>query len=135
MNPPPSAVDVVTLFAVIAALVFSNEVAIVVAPYILIIVASLVGASFALGRRETTSKLNAAFFFIRVAGMAVFLTAWLASYISTKQPDLHERLLLAPIAIFIGWIGDDWPKIFTKVLKFALRMLDLARGKGEAPND
>jgi len=127
--------DIVGLFVVLAALAFSNEVAAIVAPYMVIIIASVVGASFSLGRREKTTRVSAILFFVRIAGLAMIATGLLSTLAISYQPDLSERLLLAPIALFIGWIGDDWQSVFATITRKLMTLLPGVRGgdKGDAP--
>lgn len=113
-----------------ASFIFAPEVANVVGPYMVIIVGSAIGASFALGRREKSTRKAAFFFFLRIAGLAVLLTAGLAAIAHSFRPDLNERLLLAPIAILIGWIGDGWPAVFRKTMKVFWGAVDTFRGTG-----
>ncbi|RYF70864.1 MAG: hypothetical protein EOO22_13565 [Comamonadaceae bacterium] len=110
---------------------FSAEVANVVGPYMAIVIASAIGASFALRRREKASRLSALWFFGRVVGLAVVLTVALAFAASWKWPGLHERVLLAPIALMVGFIGDDWPALLSKIMRGIFSVVDLMR-KGEA---
>lgn len=123
-----SVTDIVGLCVFLAALVFSDEVAAVVGPYIVILAAASIGASFAVARRERTSRGAAVWFFTRVCGLAVLLTAGLAAWASTYYPDLNERLLLAPIALMVGFVGDRWPSVLNRVLRACLGLLDLLRG-------
>lgn len=127
MNQQPLA-DIVALAVLIAAAVFSNSVAEVVGPYLVIVVASAIGASFALARREKTTRGRALWFFTRVVGLAVVLTVGAAVAVSAFRPDLAPRTLLAPIALLIGFIGDGWPKLLAKVVQVLYGMLDLVRG-------
>lgn len=125
-----SITDIVGLCIFLAALLFSNEAAAVLGPYMVIVIASSIGASFALSRREKTTRAAALWFFTRVNGLAVLLTVGLAAAASTYQPGLHERVLLAPIALLVGFIGDDWPRLLSKVVRVLYGALDLVRGKG-----
>jgi hypothetical protein len=65
--------------------------------------------------------------------LAVFLTVLLAALAHNLRPDINERLLLAPIAIMIGWIGDGWPAVFRRVMKMFWSALDTMRGTGGTP--
>ena len=125
-----SITDIVGLCVFLAALLFSNEAAAVLGPYMVIVIASSIGASFALARREKTTRTAALWFFTRVNGLAVLLTVGLAAAASAYQPGLHERVLLAPIALLVGFIGDDWPKLLAKIVRVLYGALDLVRGKG-----
>jgi hypothetical protein len=129
-----SIADIVGLCILLASLLFSAEVAAVVGPYMVIILGSAIGASFALTRRERSPRLSAFWFFFRIAGMAVLLTAFLAAIVHSLRPDLNERVLLAPIAILIGLIGDGWPAVARKLMSMFWSVLDAMRGgKGGTP--
>lgn len=126
--------DVVGLCVFLAALLFSAEVAAVVGPFLVIAVASAVGASFSLARRDRSSRKSALLFFLRVVALAILATGLISTIVTSFRPDLHERLLLAPVALFVGFVGDDWPKVFGRLLEWVYAALDLMRGgKGGAP--
>ena len=122
--------DFITLSIFIAAMLFSREAADVVGPYVAIIAAATIGASFALARREKTTRTGAAIFFARVVGLAVLLTVGLAQVVSAYYPAMQERLMLIPIALLVGFVGDDWPHVLEKVMSTILGLLDLFR-KGQ----
>lgn len=105
----PSILDVVGAAVFVLAYVFSREVASVVGPYIVIIAASAIGSSFALVRREKTTRLAAFAYFARVAGLAIILTVLAATWISSYNQSLTIRALIAPVAFIIGFVGDDLP--------------------------
>lgn len=110
-----SVADAVSLFALIAAVAFSPEVAAVVGPYVLIATASVIGASFALARRPPSSRWGATWYFGRVVGLAIMLTVGVSNLVSTRYPDFSERALLAPVALVIGFI--DWPALLAAGVK------------------
>lgn len=112
--------DIVTLAIFIAALIFSGDVATVVGPYMLIVAAAAVGASFTLARHQRVTRLRAVWFFARVCGLAVLLTAALSSMVATYLPALSDRTLLAPVAFALGLVGDDVPA----VARWAVRKLN-----------
>lgn len=120
--------DIVGLFVFLAALIFSNKVASVVGPYAVIIIASAVGASFALARRQRTSRGGAVWFFARQVGLALLLTVSFAAALNAYRPDLVPRVTVAPISLLIGF--TDWPWALNKVVRFLIGSLDLIRGKG-----
>lgn len=117
--------DILGLVAVISATIFSAEVAAVVSPYIVILVASSIGASFALARQERTTRTAAMWFFFRVCGAAVVLTVVAATIIAGMHPSLTERMLLAPVSFVIGLIGPDWPAVPRVLSQYAGNLLDL----------
>lgn len=122
--------DIVGLFVFIAAFLFSTEVASVVGPYMVIAVAATVGASFSVARREKSTRLGAIWFFLKLMILAVLVTVGLAAIATAYYPSLNERALLAPIALLVGFVGEGWPALLGKVMKFLGGLLDLARGKG-----
>jgi hypothetical protein len=100
--------DFVSVMVVIATLFFSPKVAAIVGPYFAIILASSVGASFSLARREPTTRMLAVMFFVRIIGLASLLTVGVASLLHAYTPVFEERWLVAPIALIVGYVGDDW---------------------------
>jgi len=126
----PSVTDIVGLFVFVAALLFSREVAQVVGPYMVIVAAASIGASFSLARREKDTRVRAVWFFVRVCGLALLITVSLAAIVAAYHPDLSERALVAPIALLVGYIGDDWPRLLAKVVKAIMAGVDLLRTRG-----
>lgn len=108
MNAQPSVTDVFGFFVFLAAILFSKEVAAVVGPYMLIISAAAVGASFALIRQEKTTRMRAVGYFARVCGVAVFIGGFVAWGLAQLYPALTERSLIAPVSFAIGLVGNDW---------------------------
>ena len=132
MNSQPSVLDAVGFGIFVASWVYAPSVAAVVGPYIVIVLAAVIGASFALKRREKTARLVAIWYFLRVAGLAVLITVSLASIASSYYSSLTERALITPVALMIGAIGDDWPKLLRAIVRFIFRAIDLARGKPDS---
>lgn len=128
-----SVVDVVGLGVFLAGLVYQPEIAAVIGPYLVIILASVVGAAFALKRREKTTRLSALFYFLRVSGLAVLMTVFLAAVFSSYYSSLTERILIAPVALMLGVIGDDFPAVVRYLAAKFLAGVDLFRGKGGTP--
>ena len=95
----------------VAGVLFGPALAGIVGPYAVIIVSSTVGASWALGRRPTAPKFGAAWFFLRINMTACLLTVLLARFIGQYIGAEEHSWLLAPTAMFIGGVGDDWPRI------------------------
>lgn len=125
MSQQPLA-DIVGVFIFIAALLFSADVANLIGPYMVILIASTVGASFALGRRDKTTRGAAIFFFVRLNFLAMLFTVAIAALINTARPDMPSRYLVAPIALLIGFAGDDWPSILRRISEMFWRFLGKA---------
>lgn len=133
MNPQTSVTDAVGFGIFLAGLAYAPNVAAVVGPYIVIVLASVIGASWALKRREKTSRTAALLYFLRVAGLAVLITVSLAGIGSSYYSSLTERVLITPVALMVGAIGDDWPKVLRALVRFLFKAIDLARGVKEEP--
>lgn len=114
----PSISDIVGLFIFALSLFFSRDVANMVAPYVVILVASAVGASFALARKEKTTRFGGIWYFMRVCGLAILVTVGIATFIASYHQSLTSRLMIAPVAFMIGFIGDDFPDLARKVLDY-----------------
>lgn len=130
MVPPSSPtpwLDVVALATLIAGVVYSPDVAAVVGPYIVVIAASVTGAAFSLKRREKTSRLAAFRYFLTVAGVAVFVTG-LISWAVGSYYGVSERFLIAPVALAVGAVGNDWGSVLRFFASRALAVIDLFRG-------
>ena len=105
----------------VASVVLAPALAEVVGPYAIIFVASSIGASWALGRQATMSRLKALLFFLRINATAAIVTVFLADFLAKQLGCIsssREGLwLIAPIALTIGGVGDDWPTLIQWVVK------------------
>lgn len=110
MNQTPQ-LDPVSVSVLVASILFAPEVAQIVGPYVVILASSTIGASFALARRQRTSRGGAIWFFVQVNGIAVLLTASVAAIANAFYPIADERAWFSPIAIALGFIGDRWPAV------------------------
>lgn len=124
MNTSTPITDALGLFALFAAWIFSPQIAVVVAPYMLIVTANVVGASLSLARRPTTSRLSALGYFLRIIGIGVLVTVGISSLLASYHQSLTERALLAPVALVIGIVGHDWPRIGKSIVAGIFRLID-----------
>lgn len=106
-------IDILTVLTTIATLFFTPAMAAIIAPYSVIIIASTLGAAWALGRRDPESRPKALFFYLRINFLAILFTVTGCNILETFVFHREIKWLLAPVAFAIGWIGDDWPKIIT----------------------
>lgn len=121
-------IDVIGLFVFISSVIFSADVAAIIGPYVAIVVAAAIGASFSLARRDQSSRVNALLFFLRVCGLAVLVAGAAAAFLSRVHPVLTERALLAPVAFAIGLIGEDWSDLRRWALEYARDLFFRKRG-------
>ena len=103
--------DVMQLFVILAASIFGPSMAAVIGPYILIVFAAATGAGWSLGRREPRGKGSALFYFLRVVFTAILLTVAIAKIMASFIPPVEADFLVAPVALIIGLIGDDWKHV------------------------
>ena len=105
----------------VASTVLAPALAEVVGLYAMIFVASTIGASWALGRQATMTRLKALLFFLRINSTAAIVTVFIADFLAKQlgyASGTGEGLwLIAPIALVIGGVGDDWPTLIHWVLK------------------
>ena len=124
--------DVLQLFVVMAAAIFGQPMASIIGPYLLIIFAAATGAGWSLGRRDSKGKSNAFFYFVRVVFTAILLTVVIAKLAVGYVPNVEVEWLIAPVALIIGLIGDDWLKVFSWLMdmgkKLANRIADKKLG-------
>lgn len=104
--------DVMQLFVVMASSIFGSSAASVVGPYLLIIFAAITGAAWSLGRYEFKSKWSAFFYFLRVAFTAILLTVGISKLVGLYMASEQTDWLIAPVALIIGLIGNEWNQIF-----------------------
>lgn len=127
--------DPVSVSVLVAAALFAPEVAHVVGPYVVILAASTIGASFALARRKQTTRLSAMWFFFQVNGISVLLTATCAAILNAFYPITDERTWFAPVALGLGFIGDRWPSVLTwcgtKISQLVDVLIKLKSGGGQ----
>lgn len=105
----------------VASTVLAPALAEVVGPYAIIFVASSIGASWALGRQATMSRLKALLFFLRINSTAAIVTVFIADFLAKQLGYISGSggglWLIAPIALVIGGVGDDWPTLIQWVVK------------------
>ncbi len=111
MAAPPQ-LDPVTVATTVLAAMVGPVLAPVLGAYAVIVIAASTGAAWALGRRAPGPRWAAAGFMLRINGTAL-LTSWvIAAALQRWLPAAGEATwLLAPVALVIGAVGDDWPGI------------------------
>lgn len=116
IDPVSAAVAVFTVFV-------SPSVATIAGAYSVIFLSAVFGSGWALMRREKKSILNAVGFILLMTGTATLTTVGLAQIIN-KFADLpSSNILLGPVALFIGGIGHDWPRVVPVLFNFTLEFL------------
>ena len=120
--------DPVSVAAALASIVFGPALAAIIGPYAVILVASTVGAAWALGRRDPSARLGAVGFMLRLNATAMLVTVALASFLGRWLGSEDPSWLLAPIALVVGGIGDDWPRLGRWLFGFVGRVFERRTG-------
>lgn len=123
-----STLDPTAAAIAVAGALFGPALSEIIGPYAVIIVSSTVGASWALGRRASVPKFGAAWFFLRINMTACLLTVMLARLIGQTIGVEEPSWLLAPTAMFVGGVGDDWPRLAKWLLLRIGRIFDRRMG-------
>jgi hypothetical protein len=119
--PPQHNMNPVDAIIALLALAMGPTAASVIGPHAAIIAASTAGACWSVGRRESTIKASALWFFFK-CNMTAFTVAAGAAVIAESWAGPDTRYwTAAPIAFAIGAVGDNWPKIWDKVFNVVLR--------------
>jgi hypothetical protein len=126
----PTNIDPTSAAIAIATIVFGPEAAEYVGPYSVIILASITGSGWALSRRGRTGHLRALLFVARLVATALALSLAIESSVDRWLISLDSHWLLAPIALVVGGIGDDWPGI----VRWCVQRVVVFTGKKERGN-
>ena len=140
MTPPPTEqiqLDVVTVAVVAIAALAGGEVARYAGPYLVIIMAALVGAVGAEMRRPSGTRTQAVGFILLITLMSVLLTGALAALGVTLLGHVglatDARFLLVPISGGIAYIGHDWPAVAAWAGGLAKKISARRLGAGQCP--
>lgn len=125
-----AALDPVAVAVALASVLFGPTLAAIVGPYAVICIASTVGAAWALGRRPQATRRNAVLYFVRLNATAALVTVGLAGAIARGLGLGDGAWLLAPVALLVGGVGDDWPAVGRWVLARAARLIERRTDQG-----
>lgn len=115
------------------AIVFGPQIASIAGPYAVIIVGACVGAAWSLGRRPVTSRSNAFGYFTLMCFTAVMCTVPAAEGLGRWLGVEDAQRLFAPVAMMIGGVGADWPRLLKWAGRRAVRLIE--RRNGGSSND
>ncbi len=111
MTTTPTAIDPGTAMALIMAGAVGADAAGILAPYAVILIAAVTGSGWALSRRKPTARISAIWFVSLMVMSTTLVTAGLAQLAARMYPSLETQWTLAPIALVVSGIGDDWPAV------------------------
>lgn len=108
-----SNLDIVYVMVTILATLFSPQMAAIIGPFAVIVLGSIGGAAWSVGRRPPDRRGigSDAFFFFRLTMTAIIVTGGIAVYVERWTGAGTRQWTLPVIALLIGAIGDDWPSV------------------------
>lgn len=116
MTPPEQTqLDVVTVAVVLITALAGGDVATYAGPYLVIVVAALIGSYFALQRRPELDRWHSLGFVVATTALAVLATGAAsivaAAGLGKVGIEVQAHYLLVPIAGGIAFVGPDWPEV------------------------
>lgn len=111
--PNNSNLDIVYVTVSILTVLFGPQMAAIIGPFAVIVLSSIGGAAWSVGRRpsDRRSLTNDTFFFLRLTLTAVTVTGGIAVFAERWTGADTRQWTLPVIALLIGAIGDDWPGV------------------------
>ena len=123
-----SQLDPVSVAIALASILFGPHLAAIIGPYAVILISATVGAAWALGRRDPAAKVSAAWYFLRLNATAILITVSIAKLAGIWLGVADHSWLLAPIALVVGGVGDDWPVVGRWLVAAAGRIFERRAG-------
>lgn len=128
MNNQQTPWDIVAIFAMLGSLMFNQQLAQAIAPYVATFFCALIGTMWSIGRKEKESgqrmtRSEGAVFVMKVTGAALVLTVPFAIWAAPRLGFENYRFIVSPLALLIGAVGewDDWKRLLIWVRDFVLR--------------
>lgn len=124
-NQPP---DLLVLFTALLALMFSPSFSAILAPYVVILAGALLGTGWGLKRRTPDAVGGMWSFTALMLGTALIFTMPAAVYLQRYFGPGSLQWLLAPLAVVIAAIGDDWPRVGAWAMELGRRIINRRAG-------
>lgn len=138
MTPPAQHdIGVLTVAAALAGWVFGDEVAHLVAAYLVIFAGGVLGAFINAARRPGRTLRADASVFIGIV-LAVLLTASTAADLLVRYAGIEPSVArsgIGVIAIVLGAIGEDWLRIGRWALNLARGVIEAFHRRPRTPGD
>lgn len=133
-NPSPQPLDIVAVAVSLAALIFGNDVAAIVGPYAVIVVAAVLGSFWSASRRPEGSRLATLGYLLAMVLTSVLFTVGLAEIVARHLGAPDARPFFAPVSLLIAGIGPDWPAVGRWVISIGRSVVERRFGPA-SPND
>jgi hypothetical protein len=109
-NPP---IDPVTVAIAIAGTAFSPQLAQLIGPYAVIVLAAILGAGISAGLRDQSSRTSTLLHMVTWVGLSLLFTVPLSMLVMAYAVPEGVQLqwLLGPVATLIAGVGHRWPQL------------------------
>ena len=98
----------------------------VIGIYSVIVIASIVGAGFALARREPSAKLAPGLFMLLMVLATLIATVPITLLLVPHLPEVTVQVAAPVVALLVGAVGHDWERVGGWVWEQRLRFLPAA---------
>lgn len=105
---PKGSLDPIDVARVLAGIFLSQQVAAIVGPYSIIILAAMAGAAGGLANRAPTGRYGSFGFFFGATLAAVLLTVPAASLVATLNDKWEAQAFFVPAAAVLAYTVDRW---------------------------
>lgn len=123
---------IVGVATVLASKFYGPDVAAVVGPYIVILIAAMGGAAVALMQVAGRTRAAAFGYFFIATITSLLFTVSLSMMAASTVDSLREQWLFAPVSFGLGYIGDKWSAallwVFNKCNSFIDILIELRKG-------
>lgn len=120
MTTPTTQIDPVNAFVTLLAAFLSPALAAIMGAYSVIFISAAFGSGWALMRRGQGTLPGATLFIVLMTGTATLTTVGVAEMANHFLHLSNTNLLLGPVALLIGGVGQDWPKVVPTLFNLAV---------------
>lgn len=114
---------VIVMTALVGALM-GQELAQLIGPYSVVILAATTGAGWSLGQQAPMSRAMSIWYFAKLNFTALLLTVPMAALVTATFKLQEANWLLVPISLLVGGIGNDWHKVGRWIVTRFARIVD-----------
>lgn len=107
MDNKPS-LDPIEVARLLAGIFLSQNLAAVIGPYAVIILAAMGGAAFGLANAAPTGRYGSFFFFTWATVLSVLFTVPLATWVATYNDRWDAQWFFIPLAALLSYTADRW---------------------------
>lgn len=108
---PKGSLDPIDVARVLAGIFLSQQVAGIVGPYSIIILAAMAGAAAALANRKPTGRYGSFAYFFGATLASVLLTVPAASLVATLNDKWEAQVFFVPVAALLSYTVDRWKEL------------------------